>query len=562
MGLHLLARARPTSQTGSLTLAVVQQYLPDATSITESGSPPVWDVRNADGQSIALACLTSPQADKIVGYAGPNNVLLILNTDGSVQQMHWLQWLDTHDHVERVRAADEFWQQFYGRSLGQSDSSSATQVDGVSGATLTSLAIAEAIELRLSGKRPSLRFPQAVTLDEVQGIYPDAQSMTDDPQRTGFWCALDASGRALGWLMRTGPLVDDKIGYQGPTELWLAIDKDERVTKIKLRSSYDNEPYVRYTRMEASFWSKFVGRTLTELSTIDYAAEGIEGVSGATMTSMAAADTVRAVAERHLQQQVDSSNPQPPMRKWNWSLGELATGVLACLLVPWSLSKLRGQRRSRMLWQVFAFVVIVGLSGNLISMALLAGWTRSGPPLAFAPGLALLVLVSLAMPAFIGRNVYCDHVCPHGMVQQWLMRWQGRKPTEAVPLVQLQLQPTGQPRKPTRRGLHRVLKLSSLIILMLCVGWVVWTVPSQLTFFEPFDVYAWRIGWSVSLVVWLGSLLLAAREPMGYCRLACPTGMLLEGIRRKRAGRRWQSSDMLLIALTALVWLLLWRMAR
>ncbi len=41
---------------------------------------------------------------------------------------------------------------------------------------------------------------------------------------------------------------------------------------------------------------------------------------------------------------------------------------------------------------------------------------------------------------------------------------------------------------------------------------MIWTVPAQLTFFEPFDVYAWRIGWSVSLGVWIGSLLLAAWE--------------------------------------------------
>ena len=557
MGLHLLARARPTSQAGPLTLAVVQQYLPKAASIAESGDPPVWEVRNADGQSIALACLTSPQADQIVGYAGPNNVLLIMNTEGQVTQTHWLQWLDTRDHVERVRAADNFWQQFQGRSLGQSDSSGAAQVDGVSGATLTSLAIAEAIELRLSGKRPSLRFPQAVTLEDVQSVYPDAYSFTEDPQRTAFVQALDFSGATLGWLLRTGPLVDDKIGYQGPTELWLAIDNDDRVTKIKLRSSYDNEPYVRYTRMEASFWSKFVGRTLTELSEIDLAAEGIEGVSGATMTSMAAADTVRAVAQRLLQQAESTSQPKSRQR-WNWSLGELATGLLACLLVPWSLSKLRGRRRWRLAWQLLAFVVIVGLSGNLLSMALLAGWTRSGPAITFAPGLALLVVVSLAMPAFMGRNVYCDHVCPHGMLQQWLVRWQGKKRFDSAPLVQLQLKPADQPRKPSRQSLHRALKLSGVIILVLCVSWVVWTVPSQLTFFEPFDVYAWRVGWSVSLGVWLGSLWLAAWEPMGYCRLACPTGMLLEGIRRKRAGRRWPSGDMLLIALTGFVWLLLW----
>ncbi len=367
-----------------------------------------------------------------------------MNTDGTVKETHWLQWLDTRDHVERVRESEQFWQQFNGRTLGKGQ---AAQIDGVSGATLTSLAIAEAVELRLSGSRPSLRFPNALNLEEVQTIYPDAASIVDDEQRAGFTKAIGADGNTLGWILRTGPLVDDKIGYQGPTELLLAVDKEDRVTKVKLRSSFDNEPYVRYTRMEASFWSKFVGRTLSELSSIDLAAEGIEGVSGATMTSMAAAETVRTVAARHLEQLTQAAQSTSVKRRWNWSVGELATGALAILVIPWSLSRLRGKRRWRVAWQLLAFAIVVGVSGNLISMALLAGWTRSGPSLSLAPGLCLLVLASLAMPAFIGRNVYCDHVCPHGMVQQWLARWRG--PRLAVPqdLVQIEIGPKQSTRK-------------------------------------------------------------------------------------------------------------------
>ncbi len=54
-----------------LTLPMLREFLPSAASLIASGNPPVWEVRDADSQPIALACLTSPQADKIVGYAGP-----------------------------------------------------------------------------------------------------------------------------------------------------------------------------------------------------------------------------------------------------------------------------------------------------------------------------------------------------------------------------------------------------------------------------------------------------------------------------------------------------------
>lgn len=560
----LAARSPAGSDQSVLTLAILQEFVPQAASLTPSGSPPVWEFRSASGEPLGLACLTSPQADRIVGYAGPNNILLIMDRQGRVTQTHWLRWLDTQDHVEKVRLADGFWKQFYGRELGSSDGA---DVDGVSGATLTSLAIAEAIELRLSGTRPSLRFPQAITLEEVQGLYPEAARIADEPNQRGLTTVIDATNNVLGRVMRTGPLVDNQIGYQGPLELLVALDNDDRIAKVKVRSSFDNEPYVRYTRMEASYWAKFVGRTLLEISQLDLAAEGVEGVSGATMTSMAAAETLRSAAQRHLEEFERSQLASTVVRRWNWSPGEIATGLVALLLVPWSFSRLRGKRSWRGAWQGLIFIVVVGVSGNLISLALLAGWARSWPPITLAPGLTLLVAVSLIMPAFFGRNVYCDHVCPHGMVQQWLARWQRRSPNDLKPLVQLQLRPAqvtetkqemAQSVKKSRLRMvvHRALHLSSIAVLLLSISWIVWTVPNQLTFFEPFDVYAWRIGWSVSLGVWVVSLLLAAKEPMGYCRLACPTGKLLEGIRRKRTGQRWQAGDMLLVALTAVVWLL------
>ena len=571
-GLHLLAaRSRMPSELSTLDIAVVRTYLPQAASIAASGSPPLWQVRDANDATIALCCLTSPQADRVIGYAGPNNVLLIMDPAGNVTRAELLHSLDTVDHVERVRASEKFWQQFSGRAMGQVRDE---QVDGVSGATLTSLAIAEAIDLRLGGKRPSLKFPPSISIEEARAFYPTAEQVRDEAERDGFVHALDAEGAVLGSIMRTGTLCDDKIGYQGPTELLLALDSADRVTKVKLRSSFDNEPYVRYARMEASFWAKFVGHTLAELSRLDLAAEGVEGVSGATMTSMAAADTVRAAALQHLAQQAKPASDSRSSRSWNWSLGEVATGLIALAVVPWSLSRQRGNRRWRLGWQVIVLVVMVGLSGNLVSMALLAGWTRSGPQVMFAPGLFLLVVIAVGMPALWGRNVYCDHICPHGMLQQWLDRWRRGRPRDRQPLVQIQL-PAPESKtdvsssgevessvpaskrlsQPARRWFHAALHLSALVAIGCAIGWILWTIPDQLTFFEPFDAYAWRIGWSVSLAVWIASLLLALKEPMGYCRLACPTGKLLESVRRNRAGRRLRSVDMLWITLAMVVWL-------
>lgn len=545
LGLHQLA-ARGTSSTlaPTLDLSVVQSALPATAQLERvPGEAALWRVLDKDGRQLALAATTSPKGDVISGYAGPNNVLLLMDDQQQVTAARLIASHDTLDHVNRVRHSDAFWEEFVGWQVGQPPPG---PLDGVSGATLTSLAIAEAVALRLGGERPSLRFPEEVALDEVQALVDGATSLRPDPQRRGVSQVLDAAGKPIASILRTGPLVDSVVGYQGPAELLLVLDDRDIVTKIRLRRSFDNDQYVRYTRQEASFWAKFVGRSLDDLSRIDLAAEEIEGVSGATMTSMAVAETIRQAAQRHLDAQAKPQQPdQLPQRAWNWSIGETSTALVALLVLPWSLSRFRGQRTLRWLWQILCLIAIVGLSGNLLSLALLGGWTRTGVPMRLAPGLASLVIVALAAPAVLGRNVYCDHVCPHGIAQQWLARGlRGRR-----------LGRTVQARSSARRKLDWILQLSAVAVIGLALAWVVWRRPAQISWLEPFDTYAWRVGLSASLIVWLASLLLAARQPMGYCRLACPTGKVLETARLKRASSRVVTSDMLLVLLTAAVWI-------
>ncbi len=314
--------------------------LPGVASVERIGDRPlVLELLDADGQSIGTAIQTSPHSDFLVGYAGPSDVLLVLDADGSIADTRLLRCPDTSEHVRRVVADDRFWQQFVGLPLG---SQKAIAVDGVSGATLTSLSIAQSIVWRLRvpeqpagsdldgdggvpqpivGSLPSVRFPEAVTVEQVRRWYPElAEIRTDD--HSPFWLqCFDADGNWLGNVIRTGPLDDRTIGYQGPSELLLRLDTNtesppevvtadrvsgtDQVADVMILSSFDNEPYVGYVRQERSFWRRFRGISLSELAEIDFDEKLIDGVSGATMTSMAVAETLRrsaATSGEHWQQ--------------------------------------------------------------------------------------------------------------------------------------------------------------------------------------------------------------------------------------------------------------------
>src|SRR5256885_1683578 len=79
------------------------------------------------------------------------------------------------------------------------------KVEGVSGSTLTSLAMAEAIERRLGGPVTSLRFPDPATLAEVQSLFPTAAQFQSDDPRGGWLRVLDKRSTLLGFAVRTSP---------------------------------------------------------------------------------------------------------------------------------------------------------------------------------------------------------------------------------------------------------------------------------------------------------------------------------------------------------------------
>ncbi|QDV24685.1 FMN-binding protein [Aureliella helgolandensis] len=556
-GLQQISTLRSQSETQGLGLSHVVGQFPSAREMGIASEDGLRNVRDASENSLGWVATTSPEADRIIGYSGPNNVLIAVDEKRRITGLELLSSGDTQEHADLVRRDEDFWQQFVGQAW---EELAGLEMDGVSGATLTSLAIAEALALRTTGKRLSLRFPDPITLDDARLVCPKCtQLQRVERGSLQQWEMYDASQQLLGTLVRTGPLVDSVEGYQGPTELvmWLSspdadgvpgnmLTANSLLEKVKIRSSYDNEPYVGYVRQEYGFWPLFAGRSLKSLGGIDLEAEKIEGVSGATMTSLAVAETIGLAATRI--QNLVGPQKKALARGWNWSVTELATAVVAVLSLVWCRSHWRGRKWPRRLWQLGCFVILGIGTGNLLSIALFAGWTTAGVgPMLFAPGLAVLLAVALVSPVLLRQNVYCDHLCPHGALQQWARPLRVRIPHFCRPL------PTLWGTSISRLAV-RALKLSRGLVILAAIFWTVTETSIALTWLEPFDTYAWKVGVSASIVIWLLSLLLVLWRPMSYCQLACPTGHVLGMLKSARRTRHSLWIDVPLLAVTMVVW--------
>ena len=522
--------AQQAAQRQPLTLEQAKPFFPKAHGLkVEDGSLQIFDAEEA---LLGRLAQTAPQSDTSIGFSGSTNVLLAFDLNETVVGLEILESGDTKEHMDAVLETD-FLANFKGRTT--EELGKGITVEGVSGATLTSMAITEGIAARFGGTRSSLRFPKPISLEEAQAQWPETVSLAPSKTHLHLLDAFDANGSLLGHLAHTSPTADNLIGYQGPTDSLLALDRNNTLTGLSIRSSFDNQPYVGYLPQEYSFLAAFEGRTLDQLADMNLTAEGVEGVSGATMTSMAVAEgivkTARSIREANSESEEESFG-----KSLVWRLrdtGSLAVIAFAFLVAFTGLRKSKVARRGLQL----ALILYLGfVNGDLLSQALLVGWAQNGVPWHLAPSLVLLALAALLVPITTRKQFYCHHLCPHGAAQEILKKATGRKV-----------------RLPAK--LTKALEAIPFLLLALVVAAAIGHFSFSLVNLEPFDAYLFRIAGWITLTIAVVGLVASAFVPMAYCRFGCPTGamlnLLIPGSSRSGLNKRDYSALLLLgLALT------------
>ncbi len=490
----------------ALTLDAITGGFPSATSIQANGDSTL--VLDSDGRVLGTVFHTSPQSDDVIGFSGPTNVQLVFGSSGKLASLSIVSSEDTQDHVEHVRSDDTFLSSFTGLTR---DEILTHRPDAVSGATLTSIAIRQSIVKRLGGVVMPGKFSEPITLDHLKPLFDGVDSFNQT--RSHELEVLDAGGRTLGYAIRTSPAADNEIGYQGPNDVLIALSPERTVSGIALINSYDNEPYVGYVREDYGFPTLFNELTVQQLSQLDLKEAEIEGVAGATMTSMGIARSLIIAATQH-------QKPLPESRGSDLQTLKLTPrdagtiGVTIAALVI-GLSSLRGRKRIRIAFQIVLIGYLGLINGDMVSQALLVGWARNGVPVTTSIGLVALTVAAFIVPVFAGRNIYCSHLCPHGAVQQIL---RNRLPWK-VKLT-----------KRVRRGLRLIPALLLVWVVVVGVGGFAFSLVD----IEPFNAWVFRIaGWATIAIAVIG-LVASLFVPMAYCRFGCPTGALLEFTRTNR----------------------------
>lgn len=523
-----LAEHADDSITHAVDAAALRCWFPDAESVgpVHSGVRS-RDVLNGAGIVIGTIQDTSPGSDHVVGFSGPTNVRIALTPDDQIAGVEILRSFDTPEHVQQILDDPQFLDSFAGRSRQDVVQQA---IDGVSGATLTSMAIQESVIHALSGQRASLRFPQPLAVEDVRLVFEAAHTLEAAPDDSGCRAVRDVSGTVIGSVLRSSPHSDRVVGYQGPSDILIGIDASGRIVGVHLLATYDNEPYTAWVREEQSFWSLFEGLMLEDLTKQDSQVLSVEGVSGATMTSQAIVEGLVLAAQLRRETMESETSDELPVQ---WQLRDAGTALVILCGCCIGFSRLRRSRMVRLVFQIVLIVYLGLINGDMVSQAMLVGWARTGIPWERAGGLVLLTAAALCIPIFTRRNIYCTHLCPHGAVQQ-LAR--NRLPW----------------RFQLSRRLVRTLKLVPAALLFWCVTVAMTGISFSLVDIEPFDAWLFRItGWA-SLLLAITGLFASLFVPMAYCRFGCPTGALLSYLRLNGRSDRWSRRDWMAVALVLL----------
>jgi NosR/NirI family transcriptional regulator, nitrous oxide reductase regulator len=380
--------------------------------------------------------------------------------------------------------------------------------------------------LRVEGDWP-------ITVAEVRTFLPEAARLQVDAGPRGGYEVIGSAGKRIGYVVRTMPQSRAIVGYSGPSDVLVVFDAEDKGLGAAIRHSYDTPSHVDDVRHDFIFMESWNGRSWEEIAEItDLASAKIYAVSGATRTSEAVAQSVVARVAQGTAAAVSG-------RTWSWSWRDFVLfGFLGmgCLFAYW-----KNPRWQRWRW-LYSLATMVGLGlwmGDLLAQSLLVGWMETRVPWSATPGLVILATAAFVLPWATRQPVYCQFICPHGNLQRWTMkllpaRWK---------------RPMGEDLKWLSRAVPPLLLLVVLFVSFLRLDF-------DLAGIEPFDAYVLRsAGWATLLVAGVG-LLVSLWIPMAYCKYGCPTGWLLEFVRRRGGKEHFSGRDWIGVALLAVALIL------
>lgn len=352
--------------------------------------------------------------------------------------------------------------------------------------------------LLLCGTAAFSALPEPENID-ILSVVPGAVSARHINEPVDCYRLFDAEGNSIGAAALSTSIPPKIAGYRGEIALLVGVDEKGKVSGLKLLSHSEGRSQMERV-LSSDFLLKFLKRDPKD------AWPDIEAVTGATISSIAMRDDIRATAVELADKIIAGGvlSKRAPASKWATGAERFITwaNLAALLLIALSIVAVKFPHkkvlRNSSLFLSFIFVGLVFNAPLTI-----------GNFMAFGYGTAAMFMVFAVVSALVKGPLYCSYLCPFGAMQ------------DAASAVGLPKCEVGEGRMKYARHFRWLVLAGTLVAVL------VFNVKAMLNV-EPFSLCFAKDAGSA---VWVqtGVILAAAlfvRRP--WCRLFCPTGLVIE----------------------------------
>ena len=316
----------------------------------------------------------------------------------------------------------------------------------------------------------------------------------------------------VGYVAVTTDAAPDVQGYGGPVPVLVATDTTGAIKAVKVLENQESPEYAEEA-MSDEFARRFLSKTHRDALKLGV---DIDGITGATFTSSAVTDGVRAVMGKLATDVFGASRTRDEGHAWHAWLSPTPWLFLGLLILA-----VAGERL-RLVWMRYAVMV---LSVLVLGFRLKAFFsvrfvvdiaTRQVPEPSSAVWWAIVIPV-LLVSLLLGR-VYCGWLCPFGVLSEFVGRL------------------SRSPLRPDARVDRTLRGVKYLVLLAVPLVFVI-VADNGVLAFEPFsDVFTLSLGGGSAVrVAWLLFLLLGSLCVYRFfCRYLCPAGAAMAFVSRFR----------------------------
>lgn len=210
-------------------------------------------------------------------------------------------------------------------------------------------------------------------------------------------------------ILTTGPEYDHIVGFGGPVPVKITLDADSGVIRaIDFPPNAEDGDYWRRV-LDSGVFEKYLGKTPAEAARLP-----VDAVTGATFSSRAAQETIRARLEK-----AAAISGTAPVSRFQLNWFDVAALLMLAVNLVFFFNPVSG--RTRIILSVCNVAVFGFLTHCYLSLSQFSGWLKVAPHWKFSAA-SLIFLISVLLSVWKGRNFYCGNLCPYGGAQELAAR--------------------------------------------------------------------------------------------------------------------------------------------